>query len=239
MEIKLQCGICNHHDSDVRNLHDHMWNDHANQKLEDMVIRVKDVRSSHRCGEECKLLWKKPVVSVEAAPRALKRPSSEVKAMPRSAKERRVEKPLDLQVSEDDEKIMRMMEEVEDKKLRDQEEKSKIKRKEAAERRKREEEEKKEKRREIDRKRYQDKKKAQQEAGRESENSGDFLQEEELVNSPSRHSEKSEDTRSNDSGSKNSLKHKTTRCLLCLLPCEDIKKHIAEVHNTSLDNVKR
>jgi len=68
MQIKLQCGICSHEDSDVRNLHDHMWNAHANQRLEDMVIRVGDVSRSHRCGEECKLLWKKPVNSVEAKP---------------------------------------------------------------------------------------------------------------------------------------------------------------------------
>ncbi|XP_065345330.1 uncharacterized protein LOC135942912 isoform X2 [Cloeon dipterum] len=97
MQIRLECSICSHKEIDVGKLIDHMWNEHANQRLEEVVMRVRDVRIGHRCGTECRFLWNKPVMSVDAAPReaaavAQKRPTRVTLEPPQLEKRRRVEK---------------------------------------------------------------------------------------------------------------------------------------------------
>ncbi|CAB3377486.1 Hypothetical predicted protein [Cloeon dipterum] len=95
MQIRLECSICSKKEIDVGKLIDHMWNEHANQKLEEVVMRVRDVRIGHRCGTECRFLWNKPVLSVDAAPRkaaavAQKRPTRATLEPPQPEKRRRV-----------------------------------------------------------------------------------------------------------------------------------------------------
>jgi hypothetical protein len=211
MQIKLECGICSHEDSDVRNLHDHMWNAHANQRLEDMVIRVGDVSRSHRCADECKLLWKKPVNSVEAAPRTegRKRPSSEVKAMPRSVKQKKLDTPLGLQVSEDDEEMMRQIEEEEEKALREQEVSFGNT---ESRRRDIEIEDKREKKR-LYNIQYKARLKAMIDPVKEE------TQNRRLLKSALLGENLTSDVRP-----------KTMQCLLCLMQCEDINQHIREQH---------
>lgn len=223
MQIKLECGICSHEDSDVRNLHDHMWNAHANQRLEDMVIRVGDVSRSHRCGDECKLLWKKPVNSVEAAPRTegRKRPSSVVKAMPRSAKLKKLETPLGLQVSEDDEEMMRQIEEEEEKALREQEVSFGN-----TESRRQEAEDKREKKR-LYNKQYKERMRAMPDPAKELSANKSILK---------AHLQSDVEVKQTaDARPKN----KTTQCMLCLVQCDNINQHNSEHHSSSTQGERR
>ncbi|XP_059483630.1 uncharacterized protein LOC132201467 [Neocloeon triangulifer] len=233
MQIKLECGVCNHKDSDVRNLHDHMWNEHANQKLEEIVMRVAEVRKNHRCGDECALLWKKPVVSVVAAPRAMeakKRPSSEVVAHPRPEKSRRQDfspvtpqqRQFDPSMADDDEDLRRM-EELEEQELLKQQQLS-DKRREAYNKYRNKLSSAKQRKREINQKYKAKKAQIRAAAAAQAQNVAKV---------------QSKVVQYENKTLANKDVFRVKRCLLCQVPCEDVEKHMEEVHMSSTANIKK